>query len=50
LALHEKAVQDMWRGSLRGPAAARYLRALLASSAAEPARRRGRRTGLAAAE
>ena len=51
LALHEKAVQDMWRGSLRGPAAAHYLRMLLAANgAAESARRRGRRTGLAAAE
>ena len=51
LVLHEKAVQDMWRGALKGPAAAAFLRNLLASSraAAEPARRRLGRADLAAA-
>jgi transcriptional regulator with XRE-family HTH domain len=29
LTLHERAIQDMWRASLRGPAASRYLRTLL---------------------
>jgi transcriptional regulator with XRE-family HTH domain len=41
LALHENAVSEMWRGSLKGDAAAQYLRSLLAS--AEPTAPRKKR-------
>ena len=30
LALHEKAVEDMWRRALKGPAAADFMRTLMA--------------------
>ncbi len=40
LALHQKAVQEMWRRAIKGPAAARYLRNLMNGGAAEPARKR----------
>ena len=33
LALHQKAVQEMWRRAIKGPAAARYLRGLMSSGA-----------------
>jgi transcriptional regulator with XRE-family HTH domain len=38
LALHQKAVQEMWRRAIKGPAAARYLRNLM-NGTGEPARK-----------
>lgn len=43
LALHHRAVQEMWRRALKGPAAARYLRDLLDAHRPEPCRQ-SRRT------
>jgi transcriptional regulator with XRE-family HTH domain len=40
LALHQKAVQEMWRRTIKGPAAARYLRNLMNGGPAEPVRKR----------
>jgi len=38
LMLHEKSVKEMWKGSLKGPGAAEYLREMLASDAPETQR------------
>jgi hypothetical protein len=35
IALHEKAVSEMWRGAIKGAAAAAHLRSLLAPSLGE---------------
>jgi transcriptional regulator with XRE-family HTH domain len=40
LSLHQKAVQEMWRRAIKGPAAARYLRNLIAEHGGGVARKR----------
>ena len=41
LALHQKAVQEMWRRAIKGPAAARYLRNLMNGNPLSSPRKRG---------
>jgi transcriptional regulator with XRE-family HTH domain len=45
LALHQKAVQEMWRRAIKGPAAARYLRNLIAAQSAPAAVRKRKHKG-----
>lgn len=40
LSLHQKAVQEMWRRAIKGPAAARYLRNLMSAHDDDHARKR----------
>jgi transcriptional regulator with XRE-family HTH domain len=42
VALHEKAVTEMWRGALKGPAAAKSLRSLLAEARSTSAKKKPR--------
>ncbi len=40
LALHQKAVQEMWRRAIKGPAAARYLRNLMSAPGSDQPKKR----------